>query len=100
MTKEIDLKCPQCGRLNERHDGATPNSKPSEGSISICWKCSGIGIFAMTNGALEIRLPSAEEQAELEAHPQIRAARAVIMESYTPDQAVSLWRGNETQVDI
>ncbi len=78
--------CPHCGRINDSHDGPHPADKPVSGDVSLCWGCGGLGIF--TDGG--IRMPTQQEQAELEADSQVRAAQAAIRESYTPQQASAL----------
>lgn len=82
--------CPHCGRTNDQHAGPDREALPADGDVSLCWGCGGIGLFQVTALGLTVRKPTADEQAELDQDPGIRAARAAMAESYTPSQASEL----------
>ncbi len=84
----MEYSCPHCGRVNTLHEDRGGNT-PEPGNISICWVCKGMGVFTETG----IRIPTVEEWSELEADPEVRAVRAAMAESYTPDQVADLLRG-------
>ena len=70
------------------HDGHAPGDRPSPGDVSLCWKCGGAAIFTDDG----VRLPTPDEATELDADPDVRAARAAMAEAYTPRQATELRR--------
>lgn len=80
--------CPHCGRFNDRHHGIRGASVPKDGDFGICWGCRKVFVF---EGASP-RLPTAQEQAEIDASASIALAQAVQRESYTPGEAVALAR--------
>lgn len=84
------MNCPHCGRKHEVHDGPSRGAKPKSGDASLCWGCGGIAVYVLLDGNLTLRLPTAQEDAEIQASPQVRETRAAIAESYTPGQASRL----------
>lgn len=85
----MELACPGCGRVN---DQATSHEdiQPSEGDVSICWKCHTIAIFHEVGGVMYTRLPNREEAAELAADPEIKRYVHAMTEAYTPLQSIEM----------
>jgi hypothetical protein len=84
----VQTNCPHCGRLNDQH--ATDEDKPpSEGDVSLCWKCGGAALFT-TDG---VRKPTIEEEADISQDPDVKKFRYAMAESFTPSQAVRMVRG-------
>jgi hypothetical protein len=54
--------CPHCGKSHDMTTGATSETNPVDGDVSICIKCGGVAVF---EGRI-LRLPTADEQAELD----------------------------------
>jgi hypothetical protein len=86
-----ELRCPHCGRINDTHQRPETSADPEPGDIGICWKCHGL---AMLTPFGFLRGPNdPEEAAEWEADSDVKRARAAMSESYTPSQALRLFRG-------
>lgn len=79
---ERTMYCPWCGRLHELH-GSDGGGPPEPGDLSLCWGCRKVGVFA---GA-RIRKPTPQEQEDIDADPDVRAAIHAMRESHTPDEA-------------
>lgn len=90
--QEHETHCPYCGRINSLHAGQDPAEQPGAGDMSICWKCHGVAIYDDGPSGLTVRKPTVEEQAEIDAEPQIKRAIAAMAESYGPSTAIDLWR--------
>ena len=90
MSFEQDLACPHCGRTNEAHAGVDDDQRPEPGDVSICWACRQPSLYTETG----LRLPTAEEDAEIRSDPNVRQALAAMRESHTPSQANELRRGS------
>jgi hypothetical protein len=81
--------CPYCGRENDSHASTDdPNSKPSEGDVSICYKCRNIGIFTEEG----VRKASPEEDTEIRSHQNIQDALLALDKALGPLQAVDILR--------
>lgn len=69
--------CPHCGH---KHDAATnleaPRA-PGQGDVSICLECGGIAVFDAD--PLRLRLPTPDEQAQLESNQAVVSAQLVIV---------------------
>jgi hypothetical protein len=89
----IETHCPRCGRGNPLHSGKHSDDVPVAGDVSICFKCRTVGVFDTGPfGALLVRLPTAEEQQQIDSDPQVKRALGALAESYDPMSAVHLWR--------
>lgn len=66
-------------------------SAPVAGDVSICWHCTGIGIYVQTLFGLTSEKPTDEEMAVLMSDPELRSALAAattaVALSETPEQA-------------
>lgn len=82
--------CPFCGRVNIAHDGPTPESQPKDGDVSLCWGCRRPAFYVNTPLGVGLRVPTADEQLELDEDPQLRQTLAAMSESFTPAQASEL----------
>lgn len=77
----ISRACPRCGRANDVHASVEELGKmPNTGDVSLCWGCKQPSIFTVIDGYTYLRRPNADEQAELDADPQVQAALAVFRE--------------------
>lgn len=88
---DLVLHCTWCGRPNDAHMRA-PGEQPVPGNVSLCWRCLEPSIFVEIDGKLGVRAPTSEERAEIVASDDFRKARAAIMESHTPSEALALRR--------
>jgi len=79
----LKTNCPHCGRLNDCHSTTDP-SEPSEGDVSLCWKCGGIAIFTEDG----VRTPTPEEEVQISRDPDVQKFRYAIQEAITPSEAV------------
>lgn len=72
--------CPYCSSETPLASGLSTNEgpprKPSEGSLSICSNCAGIGVF---NSDLSIRTITAEELASFDS--EMRSIIAITVEA-------------------
>lgn len=91
-TTFADISCPHCGQRNEMHS-SPDRAVPGTGCVSMCWACRNFGIFVEVAGALTVRRCTPQEEAEVRALPQARAALAAAAESYTTDEFFDLWPG-------
>lgn len=91
--QELEIHCPHCGRTNELHDGHDPDARPGADDTAICWGCRGFMVYVAGPFGLAVRVPTAEEQAEIEADPRVKRALGAIAESYDVSTALELWRG-------
>lgn len=84
-TRTPPALCLNCGELI---DAAAPvydsESVPNAGDASMCFRCGTFMIFTET---LERRLPTAEEQALLDADPAIQHIKAVWLANPPPPRA-------------
>lgn len=87
------MACPNCGRINECHEMVGGRSTPSAGDVAVCWGCREPAMYEQTPFGLAQRLLTPEETREVTSDPRVRAAFAAMAESYDPDQAVALLRG-------
>lgn len=94
MIGRLELQCPSCGRTNDGHDGPTPESQPSDGDVSICWRCHALSLYVDGPFGLRLRKPTDAEAEELANDPRIRDALHLVAESPTPADAASLRWGN------
>lgn len=85
----LPLACPFCGRLNNAHHAVCEPAVPVTGDCAVCWGCDNVFVY---DGAAAVRRPTVEEQAEIDADPDIALARAVRRESDNPLDAVALTR--------
>lgn len=91
-TTDFDHRCPHCGRLNQAVTGQ-PGHEPHDGAVTVCWECHRPAVFVSFGGRLGVRLPTAEEEADILADAGVRQLLAAMTESYDPLQAASLrWR--------
>jgi len=91
-TTDLDHNCPHCGRLNQAVTGG-PGQHPHDGAVALCWVCHRPALFVTVNGHLGVRLPTAEEEADILADAGVRQLLAAMSESYVPQQAAQLhWR--------
>lgn len=70
---EITVTCLGCGKTL---DSSTPvggkNILPDPGSVSVCWYCATVCFYdANADGDLYLRLPTGQEQRELDADPMV-----------------------------
>lgn len=83
-------ECPYCLRKNDTHAPTEPDHvPPSEGDVSICWKCHNLGIFREDG---TVRKTSPEEDADLRSHDNIRDALMVMGKAVTPTAAADILR--------
>lgn len=64
--------CPFCGTLQNAASAVSRDGKPlrpQPGNASICAKCLGVSVF---DNELNRRRPTPEEQAHLDANPEIQ----------------------------
>jgi len=85
----LKANCPHCGRLNDQHATDEPK-EPTEGDISLCWKCGGAAIFTSDG----VRKPTDEEEADISKDPDVKKFRYAMAEALTPSQAVRLVKGD------
>lgn len=81
--------CPHCGRVNDQHATDEPK-EPTEGDVSLCWKCGGAAIFTDDG----VRLPTEDEEREISQDPDVKRFRYAMAEALTPSQAIKLVNGN------
>ena len=94
MTVEVDNRCPWCERQHQAASGLGNAEVPDEGSVSLCWGCYKASFF-MADGSL--RKPTDEEQASLDADPEIRYALYSLRESTRPQEAVKMFEAFDAQ---
>jgi hypothetical protein len=80
------LECPMCGfiieavsKLSEDGDLDTEPEAPADGSVAVCLACACVAFFA--DGASRLRLPTADERAELMISLEIQAAVQAITQA-------------------
>jgi hypothetical protein len=69
--------CPHCGRVNDSSSPTDSQSEPKAGDVSICAYCSFVGIFTED---LLVRLPTEEEQVEIDDSLEVQRARGFILQ--------------------
>jgi hypothetical protein len=85
---DTDTTCPFCQRHNQFVTSACDTPAPEAGHVSICWKCTGIAVFADGHGGLALRKPTEAELARIMADPGVRRALATMTITRTPLEAV------------
>lgn len=71
----FQMPCPYCGRPNDRSLGATGGTGvPMHGDVAVCFGCLEPGVFANGPFGIAIRLPTAEERAQIDADPEYQLA--------------------------
>lgn len=86
--------CPYCGRENDTH-APTGNDYevPSDGDVSVCWKCHRFGIFTADGS---VRATTPEEDADLHASPQMQDVLNVLTKAAVgPTKAADILRHAE-----
>jgi hypothetical protein len=70
MTAIAPEPCPFCRHPLDRVTAGpdNPDAVPQEGDITVCIQCGGLLVF---KDDLKVRPPTAEEQAEIMADPQV-----------------------------
>lgn len=86
----METACPHCGRRQEVQTGAPDNAEqaPTEGAISICWKCVKLAVFVADGDRLVLQIPPPELMDKLLASPQIAASMEAVARALTPQQAI------------
>lgn len=72
-------RCPNCKAPNDGHL-ATPGNNPGPpkvGDLSICAYCATLAFYAEEG---QLRLPSSDEAAQLHLEPDVRRARAAVLQ--------------------
>lgn len=67
-TTDTATRCPHCGVAHECATGLDNNNRPTDGSISICIECAGVGIFEKEGTA--VRAPTDDELTAIMAEPK------------------------------
>ena len=87
-----EIACPHCGEMNDAHTRDT-GDQPQPGNIGLCWTCHGFSVYDLTPfGQLTQRVPTAEEQQEIEADPGLQDVLTALRESSTPLEASDFLR--------
>lgn len=86
---QFDAACPYCGTVNTHHDNVNGDSAPTEGAISICFRCVQPSIYTAD---LSLRIPTPEERKEIDADPDVIAARRALHEITLPKSSFSTWK--------
>ena len=82
MSGDLELRCPYCGRINDRHDEIDdPTAVPEPGAVCWCWRCEN---FAIVTELGTLRLLDVVEQAAIDADPRVIALRSAVFVAPTP----------------
>ena len=79
LGKDHRVKASNCPFCEYQHDGATQingNNLPKPGDVSICIKCGLVGVF---DDNLDVRKPTAKEEAEFKKDDTITEAQKSIL---------------------
>lgn len=85
------IACPHCGRMNDAHARDT-GDQPGPGDIGVCWQCRRFSVYEESAFGLTQRVPTPEEQQEIDEHPGLQDVLVAMRESYTPAEATDLVR--------
>ena len=79
---ELDTRCPHCQRDQDLARPITEpaGATPSNGAISVCISCGGLGVFVVVPDGIALRLPSDAERVRLENDPHITTILAAWQE--------------------
>lgn len=78
----IRANCPECDYPVDDATGVgeMAEKRPSPGSIAICIRCAGLGVYIDgESGSLALRAPTDEERVELEDDDEITKVRVSIL---------------------
>jgi len=76
VTVDLPATCPRCAEPFEAHDSVTePSARPKPGDVSICGRCSGLGIWVDGH---TVRPATDPEVADLTGRPAGQAALAAL----------------------
>lgn len=87
--------CPHCGVRQDLYTGTTGEGPPRDGDVTICWRCRGLAMVEVGPLGVTGRPPTAAEHQEITADPRVRRALAAAAESYDPQTAAKLTRGEQ-----
>jgi len=85
MKKVIAIKqdnvphCPVCNHTLDCHTGTNHNHLPKNNDISICINCISTLIYVVTKDCFDVRIPTEEEQKELDANEEIIRIKRIMM---------------------
>lgn len=81
MLYRNDCRCPRCDHRLDAHRAFEGNetAEPSAGAASLCAECAGWSVFEEGHRGLYLRVPTPEEQAELESDETCVMARLAVM---------------------
>jgi len=77
-TTRAPASCPACNRHNDAHSSVGHEHGPGEGDYAVCLYCLHVGIFTHEQGALSIRHPTPEEEADMQRNPNLMAAMSTL----------------------
>lgn len=73
------MTCPRCTAALDSHQTLEAGVKPAAGDVTVCWRCEGLAVFALTEAAgWHLRAPAGDELRELERSADVRAARSAL----------------------
>lgn len=75
--------CPYCGKINDGFTGLTGAWAPKDGDACICVGCGNVAIFDAAGG---FRMPTPEEQADLDADAGVQRARTAVLAAILSDK--------------
>lgn len=81
--------CPHCAAPNNAFSASDGSHVvPTEGSLSLCFHCGGLGVYLP--GSLTLRVVTEDEELEHGQDPQVLQARKIISYTTDPRLATSL----------
>lgn len=93
------LTCPWCQAEIYNFSGADEVDTPTPGCASICWLCTGPGMFELDEThptGMTIRKATKPEMRSLARQPHVKeAVEAIIKHRTSPEDAVTHWRNHE-----
>jgi hypothetical protein len=84
----LETTCPHCGRRNRLHLSTRRGAGPTApGNVSICIGCHRGAVYETGPCGLQLRLPTADELAAMEANPYYQRAVEKLRSRQPADRA-------------
>lgn len=87
-----ELRCPYCGRINDRHGSVHDDVEPAPGDLDVCWSCRQIAAFT---DDLDLRTLEGEELRVAYRNNEVRAALQAGLMTSRASEALRITRALE-----